>query len=659
MELLRSGGEAAVGPTGSLPVHQFQPAAVSTSPASSANSRTAAARAASAGRPEPRRRERRIVGIHRTPGEHHVARQEPALVERSTTSTWGPSGSSRTAITDAALRISSLTGGILAGWPGQRRRRHTPRHGPLRPPTRRRGDPRPRPHLVRRIYGPRALRRRRLLRAAARRPRGDFVTSPHIHPVFADSSPAASASCGSSSNGPILCALAEVGAGDGTLAAQLLEHLRDLPSSTRRWNAAREPGKPSRRSPASDRDGPARRSAHGARQRAAGQPAVPSRAHGPRAPRRSASGSRTANWSRCSPRQTTTYAQLPHELEDGDETVIPEGALGFVDTLAATLRHGYALLIDYGDEGGPGGARTAIGTIGWSRTRSTGPARGHHRGRGLRSRGLTGTRARAGGIPVRDPTSGPRRVGLRDLGARRTRTPASTPRRTRWPAGGARMERPESGDAPGGPRRPGPVPMAGPGLAGVVDTAMACRSGRCQTGTGSPRRTAQTRRLSSSTIDSSPSSPKGSISSASKVPGAGTRRPAFGHEDRPAVVRVPLTHEPGHVVPRHPHRVRTLHDSTPSSLDRNPRRPSRIANHVQPAEHHHADRPASDHRTGATATPPPARPAATHQRRVSRRQPRAHTSMRPPLGAPQPEPSERSIMIPLGLVVDWHRHARA
>ncbi len=37
------------------------------------------------------------------------------------------------------------------------------------------------------------------------------------------------------------------------------------------------------------------------------------------------------------------------------ETIVPVGAFAFVDRLASTLTRGYALLIDYGDVGTPGG----------------------------------------------------------------------------------------------------------------------------------------------------------------------------------------------------------------------------------------------------------------------------------------------------------------
>jgi NADH dehydrogenase [ubiquinone] 1 alpha subcomplex assembly factor 7 len=43
------------------------------------------------------------------------------------------------------------------------------------------------------------------------------------------------------------------------------------------------------------------------------------------------------------------------DLEDGTETVIPTGAFAFVDELAQTLRRGYAVLIDYGSDGSRAG----------------------------------------------------------------------------------------------------------------------------------------------------------------------------------------------------------------------------------------------------------------------------------------------------------------
>jgi SAM-dependent MidA family methyltransferase len=48
-------------------------------------------------------------------------------------------------------------------------------------------------------------------------------------------------------------------------------------------------------------------------------------------------------------------ARAAPEVRDGDDGVVPTGALEFVDALAEHLRTGYALLIDSGSKGGPAG----------------------------------------------------------------------------------------------------------------------------------------------------------------------------------------------------------------------------------------------------------------------------------------------------------------
>ena len=62
-------------------------------------------------------------------------------------------------------------------------------------------------------------------------------------------------------------------------------------------------------------------------------------------------------------------------LGDGEETVLPEGALASIEEVAARLAHpGYALLIDYGGVGEPGGPPHGYRSTGRSRISSTGPA---------------------------------------------------------------------------------------------------------------------------------------------------------------------------------------------------------------------------------------------------------------------------------------------
>ena len=60
-----------------------------------------------------------------------------------------------------------------------------------------------------------------------------FVTSPHVHPVFAELLTRAIADLGASLGRPDPLRIAEVGAGDGTLARSLLEHLPPIPHTYR------------------------------------------------------------------------------------------------------------------------------------------------------------------------------------------------------------------------------------------------------------------------------------------------------------------------------------------------------------------------------------------------------------------------------------------
>jgi SAM-dependent MidA family methyltransferase len=62
--------------------------------------------------------------------------------------------------------------------------------------------------------------------------RGDFVTSPHVHPVFGTFVAGAVREIWDRLGRPDPCHLIEAGAGDGTLLRQMLEHLDDLPLRT-------------------------------------------------------------------------------------------------------------------------------------------------------------------------------------------------------------------------------------------------------------------------------------------------------------------------------------------------------------------------------------------------------------------------------------------
>ena len=59
-------------------------------------------------------------------------------------------------------------------------------------------------------------------------PDGHFVTSPHVHPVFSELLGRAIVELHDRLDRPAPLRLSEVGAGDGTLAQQLIEHLRGV-----------------------------------------------------------------------------------------------------------------------------------------------------------------------------------------------------------------------------------------------------------------------------------------------------------------------------------------------------------------------------------------------------------------------------------------------
>ncbi len=82
-------------------------------------------------------------------------------------------------------------------------------------------------------------------------PDGHFVTSPHVHPVFAELLGRAIVDLRDRLGEPRPLRLSEVGAGDGTLARQLVEHLGDLEVAYTAIDPSPELGLRSRRSTAS------------------------------------------------------------------------------------------------------------------------------------------------------------------------------------------------------------------------------------------------------------------------------------------------------------------------------------------------------------------------------------------------------------------------
>ena len=177
-------------------------------------------------------------------------------------------------------------------------------------------------------------------------PRGDFVTSPHIHPVFGMFVARAIRSMADELGAPPPLRVAEVGAGDGTLARQVLDELADLEVAYTAVEISVG---------ARDRLG----GIDGVR--AAEQLSEPAhvvlanelldnlpfrRIRGDREVRVGLDGDRL------------TEVEVPWDGDPGPtgvETIVPEGIERFVASLRDVLVPGYALLIDYGNVGSTGG----------------------------------------------------------------------------------------------------------------------------------------------------------------------------------------------------------------------------------------------------------------------------------------------------------------
>jgi SAM-dependent MidA family methyltransferase len=177
-------------------------------------------------------------------------------------------------------------------------------------------------------------------------PTGDFVTSPHVHPVFGALVGRAVRELCDALGGPVPLRIAEVGAGDGTLAAQLLGALHDL-----------------------DVDYEAIDVSSGARSALAfiegvrvatdltpGSHVVVANELLDNLPFRRVRGDRETRIGLDGER--FVEVETPWDGERGPaggQTIVPVGAFAFIDRLASALARGYALLIDYGSIGSPGG----------------------------------------------------------------------------------------------------------------------------------------------------------------------------------------------------------------------------------------------------------------------------------------------------------------
>ncbi len=184
-------------------------------------------------------------------------------------------------------------------------------------------------------------------------PTGDFVTAPHVHPVFGTLLAEAIRQLRGALGDPEPLRLTEVGAGDGTLARQLIGELDADVAYT-----------------AVERSAGARASLEAIEGLRVtmdlGGEADVVLAHelldnlpfrrlrmterGPVEVRVGLEDARLHEVETDLEIDADTDASTP-----GDETVIPDGVDAFVDRVTEVLRHGYALIIDYGGHGSPGG----------------------------------------------------------------------------------------------------------------------------------------------------------------------------------------------------------------------------------------------------------------------------------------------------------------
>jgi SAM-dependent MidA family methyltransferase len=175
---------------------------------------------------------------------------------------------------------------------------------------------------------------------------GDFVTSPHVHPVFGSMVAKALRSLHAGLGCPEPFRIAEVGAGDGTLAQQLLRELDDLDVE---YTAAEV--------------SIGAREALGAIDGVRVTTELSDRPHVVLAqelldnlPSRRVRGDREIRVGLDGDR--LVEVEVPWDAEPAPpdvETLVPVGAFAFVDRLADVLARGYALLIDYGGVGTTGG----------------------------------------------------------------------------------------------------------------------------------------------------------------------------------------------------------------------------------------------------------------------------------------------------------------
>ena len=178
---------------------------------------------------------------------------------------------------------------------------------------------------------------------------GDFVTSPHVHPVFGEFLATAVRELFGLLERPDPFEIVDVGAGDGTLARQLIEGMHDISmrytalevSTAGRTELATVPGLR-------------------VADELEGEPHVVI-AHEllDNLPFRVLRDGRELRVGSDGSRLVEVYTEPDNDLRafaDGTgEAIVPIGALGFIDRVATVVRRGYVVCIDYGGVGTSGG----------------------------------------------------------------------------------------------------------------------------------------------------------------------------------------------------------------------------------------------------------------------------------------------------------------
>ncbi len=183
---------------------------------------------------------------------------------------------------------------------------------------------------------------------------GDFVTSPHVHPVFMDLMARAIRPMHEALGTPNPFRLTEVGAGDGALAAGLTTGLSDLPLAY--VAVERSPG--ARAGLETVRGVTVASTLEGAPHLVLAHELLDNLAF--RRFRGTTGGTKELRIGLAGDRLVEVLVEpepvdrLP-ALQLDEEATVPDGAFAFVDDVAALLQRGYALLIDYGDVGSAGG----------------------------------------------------------------------------------------------------------------------------------------------------------------------------------------------------------------------------------------------------------------------------------------------------------------